>query len=93
MFRPGWQPEEPFTALFVGKLIPLHGLETILEAARLAPELRLRIVGSGQLDALLAGRPANVDWVPGSSTSGCLRSCTALRARSASSEPRRRRSE
>lgn len=63
VFRPGWHPEEPFTALFIGKLIPLHGLETILEAARLAPELRLRIVGSGQLDALLAGRPSNVDWV------------------------------
>lgn len=64
IFRPGWQPEEPFTALFVGKLIPLHGLETILEAAQLTPELRLRVVGSGQLDALLAGRPSNVDWVP-----------------------------
>lgn len=64
VFRPGWDPEEPFTALFVGKLIPLHGLETILEAARLAPELRLRIVGSGQLDPLLSGRPANVEWVP-----------------------------
>jgi glycosyltransferase involved in cell wall biosynthesis len=64
VFRPAWQPEGPFTALFVGKLIPLHGLETILEAARRAPELRLRIVGSGQLDALLADRPPNVEWVP-----------------------------
>jgi glycosyltransferase involved in cell wall biosynthesis len=64
VFGPGWQPGEPFTALFVGKLIPLHGLETILEAARLAPELRVRVVGSGQLDALLTGRPASVDWVP-----------------------------
>jgi glycosyltransferase involved in cell wall biosynthesis len=64
VFQRGWEPEEPFTALFVGKLIPLHGLETILEAARLAPDLRLRIVGSGQLDPLLAGRPANVEWVP-----------------------------
>jgi glycosyltransferase involved in cell wall biosynthesis len=64
VFQPAWDPEEPFTALFVGKLIPLHGLETILEAARLAPDLRLRIVGSGQLDPLLAGRPANVEWVP-----------------------------
>jgi len=63
IFRPGWRPEEPFTALFVGKLIPLHGVDTILEAARLAPELRLRIVGSGQLDALLDGRPENVEWV------------------------------
>ena len=64
VFRPGWDPEDPFTALFVGKLIPLHGLETILEAARLAPELRLRVVGSGQLDALLADRAPNVEWVP-----------------------------
>ncbi len=63
LFRPGWQPRERFHVLFVGKLIPLHGLETILEAARLAPEIPFRIVGSGQLDALLAGRPANVEWV------------------------------
>ena len=38
---------EAAPALFVGKLIPLHGLETILAAARLAPDLRFRIVGSG----------------------------------------------
>lgn len=64
LFRPGWQPRERFEALFVGKLIPLHGLATILEAARLAPELPVRIVGSGQLQALLDDRPANVEWVP-----------------------------
>ena len=64
VFRPGWDPEDPFTALFVGKLIPLHGLETILEAARLAPELRVRVVGSGQLEAQLADRAPNVEWVP-----------------------------
>ena len=63
VFRPGWSPQEPFTALFVGKLIPLHGLETILMAARLVPELGVRIVGSGQLDHLLANRPPNVEWV------------------------------
>jgi glycosyltransferase involved in cell wall biosynthesis len=63
VFRPGWSPQEPFTALFVGKLIPLHGLDTILEAARLAPELGFRIVGNGQLDHLLADRPPNVAWV------------------------------
>ena len=63
LFRPGWQPRERFQALFVGKLIPLHGLETILEAARLAPEIPFRVVGSGQLDALLADRPENVEWV------------------------------
>ena len=55
---------EPFTALFVGKLIPLHGIETVLEAARLAPEVRFRVIGSGQLEHVLAARPPNVDWVP-----------------------------
>ncbi len=64
LFRPGWQPPAPFHALFVGKLIPLHGLETILEAARLVPEVPFRIVGSGQLDALLASAPGNVEHVP-----------------------------
>ena len=63
LFRPSWQPEEEFRVLFVGKLIPLHGLETILDAARLAPELPFRIIGDGQLEALLDGRPPNVDWV------------------------------
>jgi glycosyltransferase involved in cell wall biosynthesis len=63
LFRPGWQPRERFHALFVGKLIPLHGLETILEAARLAPAIPFRIVGSGQLDDVMAGRPDNVEWV------------------------------
>ena len=63
LFRPGWQPAETFHALFVGKLIPLHGLETILAAARLAPEIPFRVVGSGQLDPLLLERPPNVEWV------------------------------
>jgi glycosyltransferase involved in cell wall biosynthesis len=63
IFQPGWMPEEPFTVVFVGKLIPLHGLETILEAARLAPELRFRLIGTGQLDGLLDTRPANVEWI------------------------------
>jgi glycosyltransferase involved in cell wall biosynthesis len=64
LFRPGWAPQEPFTCLFVGKLIPLHGLDTILAAARLAPEIPFRVVGSGQLDALLADAPATVEHVP-----------------------------
>ncbi len=64
LFRPGWQPDAPIHALFVGKLIPLHGVETILAAAALAPEVPFRVVGSGQLEHLLAERPANVDWVP-----------------------------
>jgi glycosyltransferase involved in cell wall biosynthesis len=64
LFKPGWTPEEPFTALFVGKLIPLHGLETILAAARATPDLRFRIVGSGQLEGLVRELSENVDWVP-----------------------------
>ena len=63
LFRPGWAPEAPLTAVFVGKLIPLHGLETILATARLAPEIPFRVVGTGQLDGLLETRPANVEWV------------------------------
>jgi glycosyltransferase involved in cell wall biosynthesis len=64
VFRPGWVRADSFTALFVGKLIPLHGLETILSAARLVPELRIRVVGSGQLGHLLDRRPPNVEHVP-----------------------------
>jgi glycosyltransferase involved in cell wall biosynthesis len=63
LFRPGWQPKRDYHVLFVGKLIPLHGLETILEAAALAPEVPFRIIGNGQLDELLAERPPNVEWV------------------------------
>jgi glycosyltransferase involved in cell wall biosynthesis len=62
LFAPAWRQPENFTCLFVGKLIPLHGLETIFEAARRAPELRFRVVGSGQLQPLLDDRPANVEW-------------------------------
>jgi glycosyltransferase involved in cell wall biosynthesis len=64
VFRPGWARREPFACLFVGKLIPLHGVETILAAARAAPELPFRLVGSGQLEAALRDRPSNVDWIP-----------------------------
>jgi glycosyltransferase involved in cell wall biosynthesis len=61
LFGPGWSPSEP--PVFVGKLIPLHGLPTILGAARAAPELPLRVVGSGQLERLLESRPPNVEWI------------------------------
>jgi len=63
VFQPVWQLHTPFHALFVGKLIPLHGLPTILAAAALAPEVRFRIVGSGQLETLLRAGPPNVDWI------------------------------
>jgi glycosyltransferase involved in cell wall biosynthesis len=64
VFRAGWSRREPFVALFVGKLIPLHGVQTVLEAARLTPELRFRIVGSGQQADALVTRPPNVEWTP-----------------------------
>lgn len=65
LFRPGPPRErKPFHALFVGKLIPLHGVETILAAARIAREIPFRIVGSGQLEELLRDRPGNVEWTP-----------------------------
>src|SRR6185369_10888140 len=64
LFRPGWRRPERFSCLFVGKLIPLHGVDTILAAARAAPELSFRVVGRGQLEPLLAGRTPNVEHVP-----------------------------
>jgi glycosyltransferase involved in cell wall biosynthesis len=64
LFVPDWSPDETRAALFVGKLIPLHGLETILAAAHLLPELSFRLVGSGQLESLVHSRPENVEWLP-----------------------------
>jgi glycosyltransferase involved in cell wall biosynthesis len=64
LFKPNWAPPDRFVALFVGKLIPLQGVETILAAAREAPEIDFRLVGSGQLEDLLASRPPNVEHVP-----------------------------
>jgi glycosyltransferase involved in cell wall biosynthesis len=61
VFQPGWTGGG--SVLFVGKLIPLHGLETILAVARLVPDVPIRVVGSGQLEPLLADRPANVEWI------------------------------
>ena len=64
VFRPGWAPPRNFEVLFVGKLIPLQGIETILTAADLDPDIPLRIVGSGQLEGLLADLPPNVEHIP-----------------------------
>jgi glycosyltransferase involved in cell wall biosynthesis len=64
LFHRMWEPQEHFHALFVGKLIPLHGLDVILEAARVASEIEFRIIGSGQLQHLLADRPPNVHHLP-----------------------------
>jgi glycosyltransferase involved in cell wall biosynthesis len=63
LFQKRWQPPEQFRVLFVGKLIPLHGLEVILEAARLLPAIPFRIIGSGQLEGLLQDLPGNVEHI------------------------------
>ena len=64
LFTPGPRAADGFSVLFVGKLIPLHGLDTILDAAALTPEIRFDVVGSGQLDEALTRRPGNVNHVP-----------------------------
>ncbi len=64
LFGPGPRNRGTFDVLFVGKLIPLHGVETILAAAALCPDIQFRFVGSGQLDGLLPTRPPNVLWKP-----------------------------
>ena len=91
VFTPGWTAEEPFTALFVGKLIPLHGVETILAAAR-----RPRGCGCGS-SAVASSNHSSKGSRPtwsgsaGSSTSSCPRSCTEPAPRSESSGPPTRR--
>jgi glycosyltransferase involved in cell wall biosynthesis len=64
IFQPARERPPELGAIFVGKLIPLHGLETILRAAELAPEVTFTIVGSGQLDDLIRARTANVRHIP-----------------------------
>ena len=64
VFRPAETEQPEFHVLFVGKLIPLHGLETILAAARLVPDVPFVMAGEGQLAPLLSARPANVEHVP-----------------------------
>jgi glycosyltransferase involved in cell wall biosynthesis len=67
-------PTQPFTVLFYGQFIPLHGIDTVVRAAKLteAEGIRWVIVGTGQeaprirtlVDAL---KPANlemVEWIP-----------------------------
>jgi glycosyltransferase involved in cell wall biosynthesis len=64
LFRPAWRRSEDFHVLYVGKPAPLHGLELILEAARRLPEIRFRVVGTGQVTHVLDARPPNVEHVP-----------------------------
>jgi glycosyltransferase involved in cell wall biosynthesis len=64
LFRPAWRRREDFHVLFVGKPAPLHGLDVIVEAARLLPDIPFRVVGTGQVTHLLDARPSNVEHVP-----------------------------
>jgi glycosyltransferase involved in cell wall biosynthesis len=64
LFKHTWTPPAAFTALFVGKLIPLHGLQLILDAARLVPEIPFTVVGTGQEQHILESAPPNVHHVP-----------------------------
>jgi glycosyltransferase involved in cell wall biosynthesis len=60
-------PDGPPTALFYGKLAPLHGVATVLEAARREGAPPLRLIGDGQLGGWLArelarDRPPGLTW-------------------------------
>jgi len=43
--------------LFVGRISAEKGIDTLARAARLMPEARIRVIGSGPADALLQGIP------------------------------------
>jgi glycosyltransferase involved in cell wall biosynthesis len=60
-------PDGPPTVLVYGKLAPLHGLATVLAAARRPGVPPLRVIGDGQLGDWLASelrrdRPAGLSW-------------------------------
>ncbi len=68
---PGRPVARPLEVLFYGTMIPLHGVEVIVRAAKLLedePGLRFHLVGSGQVpvERLIAEvNAANVRWTPG----------------------------
>ncbi len=74
------EPDGPPHALFYGKLAPLHGVGTVIEAARAPGSPPLRLIGDGQLgpwlEAELAPRPPRG---PGLGALGALRASWARR--------------
>lgn len=71
LFPPAPTPPDGDRVLFYGKLSPLHGLETVLTAARTPGVPPVRIIGRGQLSAWLdaelrraPGTVEHVPWVP-----------------------------
>src|SRR5262245_730547 len=66
-FAPGPPPDGAPAALFYGKLAPLHGVATVLAAARRPGVPPVRLIGDGQLGPWLAGelardRPPGLTW-------------------------------
>jgi glycosyltransferase involved in cell wall biosynthesis len=60
-------PDGPPTVLFYGKLAPLHGVATVLAAARRPGVPPVRLIGDGQLGPWLRGelardRPTGLSW-------------------------------
>jgi glycosyltransferase involved in cell wall biosynthesis len=64
LFAPASEPGGEPHALFYGKLSPLHGLETVLAAARARGSPPVRMIGDGQLGPWLAAELAR-DRPPG----------------------------
>ena len=69
VFRPAPPPPGRPQTLFYGKLSPLHGLDTLLEAARMPGTPPVRLIGDGQLGDWLAeelrrDRPPGFEHVP-----------------------------
>jgi glycosyltransferase involved in cell wall biosynthesis len=51
-------------ALYVGRLSPEKGIEALVRMWRgVAPDLPLRVIGSGPLDVLAADSPPNIEWL------------------------------
>ena len=69
VFKPAPPPPGRPQTLFYGKLSPLHGLDTLLEAARMPGTPPVKVIGDGQLGDWLAeelrrDRPAGFEHVP-----------------------------
>jgi glycosyltransferase involved in cell wall biosynthesis len=75
-------PDGPFTVGYAGNLGIAQGLGIVLDAARIAPELRFVIVGDGPLkEQLAAAAPDNVELrpsIPVDQVAAFLQSCHAL---------------
>ena len=91
LFTPRHAADDGFHALFVGKLIPLHGLDTILAAARLAPEIPFRDRRQRPARARARARAGNVDARALGRLRAAARDGFARQAARSGSSARRRR--